>query len=118
MRINCYIAAWNAYADDAALWMACRKSHWNMTKPFLLPVRLLGTVIVWTGAGVWLIGHFLRFSTWPHWIYCTRIEGGECMEYVPFGDKFKHVFPPVFFEGERRRVTDRRQQADRRRTPR
>ena len=102
-RLNCYFAAWKAYADDSALWMACRKSQWNEGKPFILPIRLLGTFIVWLGAVIWLIGHFLKFSTWPHWIYCTRLKG-DCMEYVPFENKTKRSFPPLLFEGERRKA--------------
>lgn len=108
-RINCYIAAWEAYSQGAALWIACKQSVYAKTKGKApLASRLLGTLIIWPAVAFWLLGHFLLFGTWPHFVYCKQLYG-DCMEYVPFGDKVTHMIPPIFFKGERRRMGDRRQ---------
>lgn len=113
-RINCYIAAWDEYASGAALWMACRQSVYAKTRGRMpLLARIIGTAIVWPAAAAWLVGHYLLFGTWPHWVYCTQLYG-DCMEYVPFSEKRARAFPPILFNGERRRMGDRRQGGRRR----
>ena len=107
MKSNCYLEAWRAYASGGAVWMACRKSKWNKFGIFAAPVNWVGTGLLWTSTVIWLLGHFLRFGTWPHWIFCTDIIG-DCKEYVPQEGKTKHAFPPMFFSGERRKFGDRR----------
>jgi hypothetical protein len=108
VKINCYIAAWQAYSNGSALWMACRQSLYAKTKGKMpLASRLLGLAILWPATAIWLIGHFLLFGTWPHWVYCTQLYG-DCMEYVPFEQKSVHMLPPILFKGERRRMGDRR----------
>ncbi|MCF7995418.1 MAG: hypothetical protein K9L88_11320 [Chromatiaceae bacterium] len=114
---NCYISAWRAYRNGEAVWMACRQSRFALLQGKMpLIARILGTMIVWPATALWVLGHFLIFGTWPHWIYCMRLHG-DCMEYVPFASKSAHAFPPILFAGERRSAGDRRK-ADRRGRPR
>ena len=107
MKINCFIAAWNSYLEGESKWMACTKSQWSKLKRPPSYIRILGALIVWTASFFWLIGHFLIFGTWPHWVYCNSL-GDDCMEYVPLEKKSKHFIPPILFVGERRKTKGRR----------
>ena len=104
---NCYIAAWRAYVSNQAVWMACRQSQYSIFhNRMILPLRLIGTILLWLATGVWLLGHYLRFGTWPHWIYCQSIDG-DCFEGVPIeADKKKTLYPPPFFNYKNQRYKD------------
>ncbi len=73
-KINCYIAAWRHYASGQATWMACRMSHFAQPVRFPAVVRAMGTLIVWPASALWLLGHFLRFANWPHWVWCQSVN--------------------------------------------
>lgn len=104
---NCYISAWKAYRNGDAVWMDCRQSKFARLQgkmPWL--ARALGSALMWTATGFWLIGHMLIFGTWPHWIFCDRLEG-DCMEAVPDeGEKSDHLFPPLLFKTRTQRPRD------------
>ena len=71
-----------------------------------LIARLLGTAIVWPSTALWLLGHFMIFGTWPHWVFCERIDG-DCLEAVPAeGVKSDHRFPPLLFKMRTRTLGD------------
>lgn len=105
MKSNCYIQAWRAYASGDAVWMACRKSKWSRFPTIAAPLRWIGTILVWSATGIWLAGHFLRFGTWPHWVFCNRL-GGDCREYMPVEAKSAKAFPPLMFKGQTQDVND------------
>ena len=112
-RSNCYIQAWRAYATGDAVWMACRQSRYSkMFGRMPLVARLLGAMLLWASTGVWLAGHYLRFGTWPHWIYCRDIDG-DCMEAVPAsGGKFDRLFPPALFAIRVQKLNGKRDESD------
>ena len=107
MKANCYIVAWGKYAKGEAIWMACRKSPFSKLHgkmPWFL--RWIGTVLVWSATAVWLLGHYFKFGTWPHWIYCEKIEG-TCWEAVPKeGVKSARLCPPPLFEVKEQKFED------------
>jgi len=102
---NCYISAWRAYRSGDAVWMACRQSRFALLQGKMpLIARILGTLIAWPATGIWLLGHFLIFGTWPHWIFCARIDG-DCMEAVPEeAEKSDRRFPPLLFKTRTQKV--------------
>ena len=114
-RSNCYITAWKAYASGDAVWMACRKSWWSKLdqlyrRPFLRPafvlIAAIGTILLWSATAVWLMGPMLRFGTWPHWVFCKRINS-DCLEAVPAeSEKEPHFLPPVIFKAKVRKVNE------------
>lgn len=110
--LNCYIVAWRKYASGEAQWMACKKSEFSkfLDKPWAV-VRAVGDLTVWTASAFWLLGHFMRFGTWPHWIYCTEING-ECSEYYPLEEKHERAIPPIIYRGEERRMNKDRRCSD------
>lgn len=87
--------------------MCAVKSPWNKLGRPIAPFRWLGVLIIWPAATLWLIGYFLQFGTWPHWASCEAL-GDDCWEYVPRTAKTPHFIPPILFEGDRRRLQDRR----------
>jgi hypothetical protein len=112
IAMNCYVVAWKKYTSDDARWMACRKSEYSrfLGRPWW-GIRAIGEAVVWAASGFWLLGHFMRFGTWPHWIYCAEING-VCSEYTPIEDKTTHAIPPMFYRGEERRMNKDRRCAD------
>ena len=114
MISNCLLAAWKAYVSKDDLWIACRKSSWSKFKDITvksLPLsvlvfffKLVGNVLLWISLITWVVGHTLRFGTWPHFAFCEKI-GADCLEVVPEDkDKEYHVIPPMIFNAKIQKV--------------
>lgn len=112
MRLsNCNAHAWRAYSSGASVWMACRKSPYSkMTGRMPLAIRLIGTGLLWGSTVLWVLGHYLRFGTWAHWVFCEDLVG-DCREGVPSRrDRSQHWIPPFLYESVERRYRGFRKQ--------
>lgn len=111
-KTNCLIHAWREYASGDAVWLAMRLSNYSKLKGRMpIAAKIVGTIILYAAGAIWLVGHYLRFGTWPHFIHCRGIRG-DCIEVAPKGDKSARLSPPVLFQAETRRHGDDRCHTD------
>ena len=104
MKSNCYIAAWNKYVRDEAVWLCFRKSKYSkLLGKIPRPIRWVARMLMYPVAAVYAVLHTLAFETWPHFVWSVwPPERG--MEYVPDEEKSQRWFPVVFFRGHSRRI--------------
>ena len=106
MKSNCYIAAWQKYVRDEAVWLCFRKSKYSrLVGKIPRPIQWVARMLMYPVAAAYAILHTLAFETWPHFIYSIRPPACG-VEYVPDNEKAPHWFPPIFFRGHERRIDE------------